>query len=58
MINQTKLMNNSMEVAAVSKSRITQALKLKKPDQILMEVRSKKIAELNLYKDATSEKKC
>lgn len=32
-------------------SRITQVLMKKKPEQILLEVRSKKIAELNSYKN-------
>ena len=47
MATQAKLMTNSMEVDAVHQSRPTQVLKMKKPEQILMEVRSKKIAELN-----------
>ena len=57
MINNSKLLNNSQEIEAVHNSRITQALKTKKPEQILVEVRSRKIAELNQYKDEPTEKK-
>lgn len=57
MVNQSKLLTNSMEVEAVHQSRLTQVLKMKKPDQILAEVRNKKIAELNQYKEANTEKK-
>jgi len=51
MINSSKFLNNSVEVNAVHQSRPTQVLKLKKPEQILLDVRNKKVAELNLYKD-------
>lgn len=57
MATQTKVLTNSIEVDAVHQSRPTQVLKMKKPEQILMEVRSKKIAELNQYKEANTEKK-
>ena len=57
MINTQKLKTNSFEIDAVHLSRITQVLKTKKPEQILLEVRSKKIAQLNEYKEAASEKK-
>ena len=57
MINQSKLMNNSIEVDVINQSRTTQALKAKKPDQILHAVRSKKIAELNSYKEGTTADK-
>lgn len=57
MVAQKKLTTNAFEVDAVHKSRPVQVLKTKKPDQILLEVRSKKIAELNKYKNAPSEKK-
>lgn len=32
MVNQSKLLTNSMEVEAVHQSRLTQVLKMKKPD--------------------------
>ena len=57
MINTSKLMNSTFEVEAVHKSRPTQVLKTKKPDQIILEVRNKKIAELNQYKEVPTEKK-
>ena len=57
MVNTHKFLNNSTEVSAIHESRPTQVLKMKKPEQILMEVRSKKIAELNQYKDQATEKK-
>ena len=57
MIQQTKLQNNSMEIDAINQTRPTQALKTKKPQQILTEVRTRKIQELNQYKDAPAEKK-
>ena len=44
-------MSSTFEVEAVHKSRPTHVLKTKKPDQIILEVRSKKIAELNQYKE-------
>ena len=47
MVNTSKLMNSSFEVETVHKSRPMQVLKTKKPEQIILEVRSKKIAELN-----------
>ena len=57
MINTSKLMSSTLEIDAVHKSRPTQVLKTKKPDQIILEVRSKKIAELNQYKEQPTEKK-
>lgn len=35
----------------VHQSRPIQVIKMKKPEQIIMEVRSKKIAEMNQYKN-------
>ena len=58
MVNSSKLLTNSVEVPAIHETRVTQALKMKKPEQILAEVRSKKIAELNMYKqDPNAEHK-
>ena len=47
MINQSKLMSQSVEVDTVQMSRPTQFLKTQKPEQILLQVRNKKIEELN-----------
>ena len=47
MINQSKLMSQSVEVDTVQHSRPTQFLKTQKPEQILLQVRNKKIEELN-----------
>ena len=57
MIHSSKMQSNALEVEAVHKSRPTQVLKQKKPEQILLEVRNKKIAEMNQYKEAPAEKK-
>ena len=57
MITQHKLSTNFEEVEAVNQTRIAQTLKRKKPDQILLEIRNKKIQELNQYKEASSEQK-
>ena len=57
MVNTSKMMNNSFELEAVHHNRPSQVLKMKKPEQILMEVRSKKIAELNQYKSQNAERK-
>ena len=57
MINSTKLMSQSVEVDTVHQSRPTQVLKTHKPEQILLQVRNRKINELNSYKQETSEKK-
>ena len=57
MIQQSKISNQFDEIDAVHKSRPTQILKTKKPEQLLLEVRNRKISEMNTYKDAPSEKK-
>ena len=57
LINSTKLMSQSFEVETVHRSRPTQVLKTKKPEQILLQVRQQKMDEMNLYKEASSEKK-
>jgi len=57
MVNSSKMSANNLEVETIINSRPTQVLKTKKPEQILMEVRSKKIQELNQYKEVSSEKK-
>ena len=57
MVNNQKLSTNAFEIKAVHNSRPTQVLKTKKPEQILLEVRNRKIAELNQYKEASSNKK-
>ena len=57
MINNSKLMSSTFEVGTVHNSRPTHVLKQKNPDQIILEVRSKKIAELNQYKEQSTEKK-
>ena len=57
MIKTSKLMSQSVEVDTVQQSRITQVLKTKKPEHILLQVRNKKIDELNQYKEASSDKK-
>ena len=47
LINSSKLSTGKVEVNTIAMSRPTQVLKTKKPNQILMEVRNKKIQELN-----------
>ena len=47
MINTSKMMNSTIERNTLNNTRTTQVIKLKKPDQIILEVRSKKISELN-----------
>jgi len=50
-------MTQNQEANAVKATRIDQVLKTRKPDQILFEVRNRKIAELNNYKEAHTDKR-
>ena len=57
MIHQQKIGSQVEEQNSVFLSRTAQVLKTKKPEEILLQVRTKKIEELNKYKEAPSEKK-
>ena len=57
MITSNKLSIGIAEVKTVHESRQVQALKTKKPEQMLLDLRSKKIAEMNAYKEKESDRK-
>jgi len=57
MVQQSKMQANSVEMETVTKTHPVVVLRQKKPEQILAEVRSRKIAEMNQYKDVPAEKK-
>ena len=44
------MLNNNAEKEAIHEKRPIAIVKTKKPEQILVEVRNKKMAELNMYK--------
>ena len=52
MIDKTKQLTQNQEAKAVQQTRIPQALKERKPEELLLEVRNRKIQELNQYKEA------
>lgn len=57
LIERSKLQTNNFEISAVHNTRPTVVLKTKTPEQILQEVRNRKIAQLNQYKEVPTDKK-
>ena len=57
MIRINKLSIGKAEVSTVHESRQVQALKTKKPEQMLLDLRNKKITEMNAYKDKEPDRK-
>ena len=57
MITSNKLQIGNLEKNAVHESRQIQTLKTKKPEQMLLDLRNKKISEMNAYKDKETDRK-